>query len=319
MGFKLDPDLVRATARLIGEHTIRVPVIERDDWRSLRSFGETAVKAMESTSPEHASVARHDFRATSHDGAEVLVRWYTSADRDRAIQGSAAVFLHGGGMIMGSVEESDRQAAAYVADSGVPFLAVDYRRAPEHPHPTPVEDSYAGIAWLSAHASELGVDSARIAVMGESGGGGLAAAATLLARERGLTLAKQILIYPMLDDRTTVPDDALLPFAGWTYDNNYTGWHALLGDDVGGPNVPESAAPARTSDLSNLPDAYVEVGELDIFRGECVDYAQRLAAQGTSVELHVHPGCPHGFDRAAPDADVVKRSRADRIRVLLSF
>jgi acetyl esterase/lipase len=183
----------------------------------------------------------------------------------------------------------------------------------------PVEDSYAGLAWLASNARDLGVDPARIAVMGDSAGGGLAAGAALLARDRGTPVARQILIYPMLDDRTTVPDPALVPYAGWSYDDNYTGWHALLGDAIGGPGVPEAAAPARARDLAGLPPAYIEVGELDIFRDEAIEYARRLSAVGVSAELHVHPGCPHGFDRVAPAADVVRRSRADRIRVLTSL
>jgi acetyl esterase/lipase len=249
------------------------------------------------------------------DGSEVLVRWYSR----EGMTGPAAVFLHGGGMISGSVGLHDRSIAAYVADSGVPILAADYRSAPEHPHPTPVEDAYAGLAWLAAHADDLNVDPARIALMGESAGGGLAAGAALLARDRGLAVAKQILIYPMLDDRTTVPDPALAPPAVWSYDDNYTGWHALLGDAIGTAGVSEYAAPARGRDLADLPPAYVEVGELDIFRDEAIDYARRLLDAGTSVELHVHPGCPHGFEHISAEADVVRRSRADRLRALTSF
>ncbi len=233
--------------------------------------------------------------------------------------GPAIVYLHGGGMISASMELYDRWVAAYVAASGVPMLAVDYRRAPEHPHPCPVEDCYAGLAWLAAHAAELGVDAGRIAVMGDSAGGGLAAAVALLARDRGLAVARQILIYPMLDDRTTVPDPALVPFAGWSYDDNYTGWHALLGDLTGTAAVPAAAAPARAGDLAGLAPLYLEVGDLDILRDEGIEYARRAAAAGTPVELHVHPGCPHGFDRAAPGSGVAQRARADRLRVLGSL
>jgi acetyl esterase/lipase len=120
----------------------------------------------------------------------------------------------------------------------------------------------------------------------------------------------------MLDDRTTVPDPHLASYAGWSYDDDYTGWHALLGDAIGRPDVPESAAPARARDLAGLAPAYIEVGELDIVRDEAVVYARRLPAAGVSAELHVHPGCPHGFDRVAPAASVTRRSRADRLRVL---
>jgi acetyl esterase/lipase len=290
----------------------------RDDWKALRE-GESGLAALDAMKPEQASVTRTDHYAVSHDGAKVQVRWYSPERHDTSGAGPAVVYLHGGGMVSGTVALFDRLVAGYAADSGVPLLSVDYRRAPEYPHPKPVEDAYAGLAWLAAHAGELGVDPARIALMGESAGGGLAAGAALLARDRALPVAKQILVYPMLDDRTTEPDPALLAFAIWNHDNNHTGWHALLGDAVGGPDVPGHAAPARASDLSGLPPAYVEVGELDIFRDEDITYARRLAATGTSVELHVHPGCPHAFDHLAPQIDVVQRARADRLRALTSF
>jgi acetyl esterase/lipase len=313
--YALDHDLMQAVMAMLGQASPPAPA-DRDDWRTLRANGEAGLARMEAALPDCPPVSRADYHATSHDGTSVLLRWYAPPGHDPSAAGPAAVYLHGGGMIMGTVALYDRWVAAYAADSGVPLLAVDYRRAPEHPHPAPVEDAYAGLAWLAAHAAELGVDPARIAVMGDSGGGGLAAAATLLARDRGLPLARQILIYPMLDDRTTIPDPVLAPWAGWSYDDNYTGWHALLGDLIGHQDVPASAAPARAADLSGLPPTYIEVVELDIFRNEAIEYARRIALTGTSVELHVHPGCPHGFDRISAQADVVRRARADRLRVL---
>ncbi|MEU9273099.1 alpha/beta hydrolase [Streptomyces sp. NPDC048251] len=319
MPYALDSQLLEALAemRATGGGT-RQPTA-RGDWKTLRERGDAGLAFAEAALPEVESVSRTDHFTTSHDGAEVLLRWYAPEGRDPSGSGPAAVYLHGGGMIAGSVALFDRWVAGYAAESGVPLLAVDYRRAPDHPHPTPVEDSHAGLAWLAENAEALGADPARIALMGDSAGGGLAAAAALLARDRGTPVAKQILIYPMLDDRTTEPDPALAPFVSFTYDENHTGWHALLGDAVGGPDVPGYAAPARAQDLTGLPPAYIEVGELDIFRDEDIEYAFRLAATGTSVELHVHPGCPHGFDRLAPHADVVRRSRADRLRVLTGF
>lgn len=291
----------------------------RGDWKTLRANNDAAFPLFSAALPAHPEVSREAYSATSYDGALVALRWYVPDGHDPAGAGPAAVFLHGGGMIMGSVAQSDRLTAAYAAESGVPVLAVDYRLAPEHPHPCPVEDCHAGLAWLAAHAGELGVDAARIAVMGESAGGGLAAATAILARDRGPAVARQILIYPMLDDRTTVPVQALASFALWSYDDNYTGWHELLGEMIGTGDVPPSAAPARVRDLAGLPATYLEVGELDIFRDEDIDYARRLAAAGVSVELHVHPGCPHGFDLIAPGADVARRSRADRLRALTSY
>lgn len=288
----------------------------RDDWRGLRRFIDAGMAMISATMLDQKSIERQDFAVGSHDGAEVRIRWYAPQNHDYTAAGPGVVYLHGGGMISGSLDLYDRLVAGYVADSKVPMLSVDYRLAPEHPHPHPAEDCYAGLAWLSSRAADLGVSPARLAVMGDSAGGGLAAAVALLARDRSLPLAKQILIYPMLDDRTTRPDPALVPFATWTYDNNYTGWRALLGDRIGGGDVPYVAAPGRTTDFAGLASAYIEVGELDIFREECVAYAAALAATGVSAELHVHPGCPHGFDRMAPSAGVVRRARSDRLRLL---
>lgn len=197
------------------------------------------------------------------------------------------------------------------------MLMVDYRVAPEFPHPTPVEDCHAALGWLAEHAAELGVDDNRIAVMGDSAGGGLAAGVALLARARGgPRIAQQLLIYPMLDDRTTIPDPRLVPFLTWTYDDNVTGWMALLGDNAGTEDVPPAAAPARESDLRGLPTSYLEVGELDVFRHEVISYADRLAEAGVSVELHVYPGAPHASDALAPNAESSRRAIGDRVRRL---
>ena len=308
MPYQLDPDLLAITA----DAPPRTPAA-RDDWRALRELGNAGLSLIDSLLPEHEEVTRTDRTITSYDGAEIPVRWYEPAS-DRVL-GPAVIYLHGGGMIMGSVAGYDRLVAGYVADSGVPFLSVDYRVAPEHPHPTPVEDSFAALPWLLEHADGLRVAPTRVAVMGDSGGGGLAAGVALLARDRGVALARQVLVYPMLDDRTTVPDPELAPFAAWSFDDNYTGWHALLGDAIGGPDVSAYAAPARADDVSGLPPTYLDTGDLDIFCHEGIEYARRIAASGTTVELHVHPGCPHGFDRI-PGLPVAQRAFADRLRVL---
>jgi acetyl esterase/lipase len=260
-------------------------------------------------------ITDHDI--TSADGATVNARWYRSLSNP---SGAAVLYLHGGGMIVGSVPIFDGPVSRYVARTGVSMLSVDYRLAPEHPHPTPVEDAYAGLVWLTAHATELGVDPNRIAVMGDSAGGGLAAAVAILSRDRlGPAVAHQILLYPMLDDRTTMPDPYLAPLAGWSYDDNVTGWNALLGERTASTVVEPSAAPARVADAHGLPPAYIEVGQLDIFRDEDVTYAVTLGRAGVPVELHVHPGVPHEFDAIAFDADVSRRALADRHRVLESL
>lgn len=263
-------------------------------------------------------VTRHS--VTTDDGAALALAWYHRAGEQ---PGSAALYLHGGGMIFGLEHIGrvyDLAVRDYVAASGVPMLVVDYRVAPEHPHPTPVEDCYVALRWLAANAAALGVDPDRVAVMGDSAGGGLAAAVCLLARDRGgPTVAQQILVYPMLDDRAATPDSALLPYLTWTYDDNTTGWGALLGADAGSDSVSPYAAPARATDLSGLPDTYLDVGDLDIFRKEDVSYATRLADAGVPTELHVYPGCPHAFEALARSAGVSQRALSDRVRRLRSL
>lgn len=197
------------------------------------------------------------------------------------------------------------------------IASVDYRLAPETAFPGNVEDAYAALAWLVADG-ELQVDPGRVGVMGQSAGGGLAAALALLARDRGEhALAFQHLIYPMLDDRTSIGREPH-PVAGeflWTHANNRYGWRALLGDAAGGPDVSPYAAPARAVDLRGLPPAFIATGSLDLFADENIVYAQRLLGAGVSTELHVYAGGFHTFDRA-PGAEVARRARTDSLTAL---
>ena len=316
MGFEFDPGIEQATARLVAELGEPAPA-PLGDVAGRRAGAEPWLRRLLAPEPPPAGVEWSDHECRSHDGEPVRIRWYRKGDAPAS--GAAAVYMHGGGMILGSLDHYHPHVARYVAASGVPMLAVDYRLAPEHPHPMPVEDSYAALAWLSREAADLGVDPDRVAVMGDSAGGGLAAGAALLARERGgPAVALQILVFPMLDDRTVGPDPALEPFVFWSYDDNVTAWRALLGDAAAGA-VDASAAPARVEDHAGLPPAYLEVGELDIFRDEVVEFARRLGRAGVPAELHVHPGVPHDFDLVAPAAAVSRRAVADRIRVLRSL
>lgn len=316
MTFRLDPEFAAALAPMaeaMAEST-PPPVGDVKTRRATLEAITAAAGAAGAAQPKPPDVTTADFHAVSADGATVPLRWYA---KDGASPGSAALYLHGGGMILGNFGLFDAWLSRHVSASGVPVLSVDYRVAPEHPHPTPVEDSYAGLRWLGEHADELGVDPGRVAVMGESAGGGLATAVALLARDRGgPSVARQILLYPMLDDRNTEPDPEIAPFAAWTYDDNATGWGALLGDAVGGPDVSAYAAPARATDLAGLPAAYVEVGQLDIFRDGDLEYAKGLSRAGVPVEFHLHPGVPHYFDAVAFESDVARRALADRVRVL---
>ncbi len=207
--------------------------------------------------------------------------------------------IHGGGYVMGTADMTVPTDAAYATQFGATVVSVDYRLAPETPHPGPVEDCYAALAWLHAQAAELGVDRGRIAVTGESAGGGLAAATVLLARDRAqYAVAFQHLVFPMLDDRTVTQSDAS-PHLGefvWTQDSNRFGWTALLGRAPGRPRrlaVRRSGAHERTCRACRRH--FVACGALDLFLEENLDYARRLIRAGVATEMHIYPGAPHGF------------------------
>ena len=318
---EFDPQVLAELAPLLAAKEAAGAAPPVGDVASRRVANQAVFTAMAAGRPAVTGIDVSEYTLRRDDGATVTMTWYRRASGEQP--GSAALYLHGGGMILSLAETRDLYDSAvrgYVAASGVPMLMVDYRVAPEFPHPTPVEDCHAALVWLAEHAAELGVEAHRIGVMGDSAGGGLAAGVALLARARGgPQLAQQILIYPMLDDRTTITDPRLEPFLTWTYDDNVTGWGALLGDRAGTDGVASSAAPARESNLHGLPTSYLEVGELDVFRHEVIKYADGLAEAGVSVELHVYPGAPHASDALAPNAESSRRAIADRVRRLSSL
>ncbi|WP_045739813.1 alpha/beta hydrolase [Actinoplanes rectilineatus] len=287
--------------------------LRRGDPAGLRAVLDHGLAQMSALPPTPGVTAR-TYRITAEDGTPLRLRWYT---RDGATPGSAVVHLHGGGMIAGSADLYEPLVRTYVAWTGVPFLAVDYRLAPGAAVGVPAGDAFAGLRWARANAGDLGIDPARIAVMGDSAGGGVAAATAILARNAGIPIARQILIYPMLDDRNLIPNRHLTAEPTiFSYDFNFTAWRAVLGDIHGTDAVPAIAAPARNTDFADLAPAYIEVGELDIFRDEDVDYARRLWAAGVSTELHVHPGLPHAFDVLLIGDEAGERHKTERVRVL---
>jgi acetyl esterase/lipase len=314
MSLTLDPEIAAALAPM-AESGFAPPAV--GDIAGRRAMWEPIIGAASAAQPIPADVTTSEHHATADDGAQIKLRWYA---KDGAEPGPAVLFFHGGGYIFGHIDLFDGPVSRYVSASGVAFMSVGYRRAPEHPFPTPLEDAYAALRWLHEHAGELGVDPDRIAVMGDSAGGGMAAALTILTRERGgPKIARQILLMPMLDDRTREPDPHVAPFALWSYDDSATAWPALLGDAAGGPDVPATAAPARLEDATGLPPAYIEVGQIDVFRDEDLAYATKLSRAGVPVEFHLHPGAPHEFDSIASASDVARRAIADRVRVLKSI
>lgn len=213
-------------------------------------------------------------------------------------QGPALLWIHGGGYVIGKAAQDDVLCRKFARELGVTVASVDYRMAPEQPYPAALEDCYSALQWLVRLPS---VDPSRVAIGGASAGGGLAAALAILTRDRGeIGLAAQLLVYPMLDDRTV--DRKELDSPGlrlWNQSSNKYGWSAYLGGAD-----PEVAVPARREDLSGLPPAWLGVGTFDLFHDEDLAYAERLKAAGVPCEVEVVEGAFHGFDGIVPKAEV---------------
>lgn len=241
----------------------------------------------------------------------------TNENKESTANGPSVLHIHGGGFISLSPSVMAAGLSEYVQKTGVQLFSVDYRLAPEHPYPTPLDDCWVALKWLSSGAEGFGIDASRIGVMGESAGGGLAAGLTLLARDRQLQppIARQILGYPMLDDRNTesVPQNVVTL---WSADDNITGWTAYLGSKVTTDDVPIYAAPARIADANNLPPLYMDIGQLDIFVKENLAYASKFLDANIETEFHIYPGLSHGFEGLAPNHSVAQEMKQRRLQQL---
>jgi acetyl esterase/lipase len=304
---QIDPELRRVVEKLPTDRPLDLTQIP-----AARIKMNKMVTALLANLPPVEGVASRDQFAPGRQGdPDVRVRVYRPIDQSSKLP--ALYWIHGGGYVMGDIEQDDRLMKQLVKRIGCVAVSVDYRLAPENPFPAPVEDCYSGLKWLFAHTAELDVDPARIAIGGASGGGGLCAGLALMIRDRGeVKVAFQLLIYPMIDDRNVTPASyAITDPRMWNREANRLGWKAYLGRG-GGSDVSPYAAASRAADLANLPPAYIPVGALDLFVDENIEYAQRLIQAGVPTELHVYPGAFHGFDLFAPSAAVAKQFKADR-------
>jgi acetyl esterase/lipase len=279
--------------------SVTVAELTREVLEPARAYMDSLTEPLDAYARSDVLVERRSIPPTDRT-REVTITLY----RPRAATRPLPTYLsiHGGGYVMGTSAFNGRSNVALAAALGCLVVAVDYRLAPEAPAPAAVEDCYAALAWIHENAQELGVDRTRVAVGGDSAGGGLAAALSLLARDRArYPICFQLLIYPMLDDRSAVAGTRANSHVGefiWTQRNNWFGWEAYLGKDPGSPGIPAYHAAARAQSLAGLPPACVYVGALDLFLEEDVAYVMRLLAAGVPAELHVYPGAFHGFDRA---------------------
>ena len=303
MAYAYDPELAPWIAM--------IPDIDFSDLATLRNVDESLL--------EHLPAYEPPVPLTVRDAAagDVPVRVYSPADQDGPLPG--LVYMHGGGFVLGSAEMFSGDAERIAAEVGAVVVSVDYRLAPEHPFPAPIEDCYAALTWTAESAAELGIDPARLAIGGESAGGGLAAGTALLARDRGgPELCFQFLGVPELDDRLDTPSmRAYHDTPMWHRPAAEFSWDSYLGGTGvrGTEGVSPYAAPARAEDLSGLPPAFVMTCQFDPLRDEGIGYAQRLAQAGVPTELVLYPGTFHGSSLVR-DAAVTRRMTEDQIAAL---
>ncbi len=263
--------------------------------------------------PPNPNVISEDRTVPGPEGApDITVRIYRPVDATGTLPG--IYFIHGGGMILGDIDGEDAVATQICERVDAVVVSVEYRLAPEHPYPAPVEDCYAGLVWMARHASELRFDPERLAVYGGSAGGGLTIATSMLARDRGFpALRFQMPIYPMIDDRNETPSSHEITDIGlWDRAGNIEAWKWYLGD--GKPD--QYAAPARAEDLTGLPPTFIDVGTVDLFRDEDITFAMRLMQAGVPTELHVNPGAYHAAEVFAPECELSGVIWARRIEAL---
>jgi acetyl esterase/lipase len=270
-----------------------VPVSLRND--TILRLGR---KAMTVPVPVAAGVEVHTEHVPATDrGPAVRTLVYERPGRQQP--SGALLWIHGGGLVMGTPEVGNGVCSRFAAELGIVVVSVDYRLAPEHPFPAALDDCFAAITWMRDRADALGIDPSRIVVGGDSAGGGLAACLVQMAHDRGgPDICFQLLQYPMLDDRTALraDHDALV----WSNTSNRYAWGAYLGHPVSQLEARPYASAARRDDLGGLPPAWIGVGSIDLFHDECITYVDRLRAAGVTCELHVVPGMYHAAEIFSP-------------------
>ena len=294
-----DPDLAAVLPALAGFVPVQMSLDQLEYFRSLSSPPRDALIG-------DGPVDCVDHTIHGYKGDEIVVSVIARKDHDRP--GPGIYFLHGGGMVMGNRFAGAAPIVQWALKHDAVCVTVEYRLAPEHPGPTAVEDCHAGLVWMATQAQSLGIDPGRIVIFGGSGGGGLAAGCTLLARDRGgPRLLGQLLQCPMLDDRNETPSAHQYDGVGvWDRTSNLTAWRAVLGARCGGPGVSPYEAPARATDLRGLPPTFIDVGGAETFRDECILFASKILAAGGECELHVWGGAFHGFHDIAPQTAVAQ-------------
>ena len=271
-----------------------------------------AVQAMQAAVETPPTTARLTLRKIPNREEDLSL--YIFQPEDVPKNNPALIWLHGGGYIMGDADDS---LAPHLAEQvGCTVISVDYRIAPEHPFPAGPEDCHTALLWVCDNAAELGIDPDRLAIGGQSAGGGMAAAVTLMNRDRkGPKLVFQYLLYPMLDNLHDTPSGHVDNHLVWDRQTSLNAWEMYLN---GTPRDHASpyASVSRATDLSGLPPGFLTVGGQDLFRDECIDYAQRLMLANVPMQLEVFPGMTHAGEIMIPQATVSRRMQKSYLRAL---
>jgi acetyl esterase/lipase len=293
----MDPEILEGMKQLPPEFTEGGPINEA--YPSLREL----IRGIENAPFESSSITLEVIEAVS-EGRKVRLFVYRPMDMEQH-SGICVYWIHGGGNVIGTPREDDF-ASLFVDNLKCTMVSVEYKLAPEYQHPEGMEDCYAGLVWTAQHAEELGFDKNKIAVCGESAGGGMAARIVLLNRERKVVnIAYQLLKCPMLDNTHDTDSGRRSSYLGWDRESSLWAWKAYLGGNLGKDATPFQS-PSRATDLGGLPPTFLYVGAVELFRDEVISYAQQLMQNDVPTELYVAPGVSHGGERMAPLAQISK-------------
>jgi acetyl esterase/lipase len=285
-----------------------------DDFVAFRKLAEESTLSLDEVKNDHVVI--EDRIGPHAPGAvDVPVRIYTPRSRTGLLP--SLLWIHGSGFTVGTPKIDDALLTRIVEEVGCVVVSVDYRLAPEHPFPSATDDCYATLVWLATHAQELGVNRDRLAIAGQSAGGGICAAVGLMARDRGeVRLSFQMPLYACLDDRhITSSSHEITDGRTWNRELSLKAWEAYLGNNREG-DISPYAAPIRATNLAGLPPTYMMTGTLDLMRDENIEYANRLMQAGVPTELHVYPGAFHAFELMVANASVSKRAADEYVSAL---
>ena len=304
---RLHPDLK--------EEFLKLPSLSLDgnDLQKMRTEIDELIKT--TGLPHDSKVKVYDQFIQNSDGTKLRLRIYDPIVRTRNAPG--ILWIHGGGFIMGTPEESEERYLRFALELAAVVIAVDYRLAPEHPYPAAIQDCYSALNWLFENAPTLGVNRDKFAVVGASAGAGLAASLSIMTRDKkGPKIAFQMLLYPMLDDRgITESSNMTLDDRLWTKKLDKIAWNHYIGH-VKEEDRNSYMAPAREKNLSALPPTYSFIGELDIFLDDTIIFVQRLLQAGVPTEFHIYPGCIHAFESFIPNAPISVKATIDMLGAL---